>query len=124
MLRPGRLDRLIDIDLPTYDERIDMLNVHIRNLKLNFFDKDREEFLSQISHLTPGFSGADLANICNEAALMAAREGKENIDKKNFYAALERVIAGAEKKNSIITVEDKKLIGNKNSLLLWYSKCA
>lgn len=123
LLRPGRLDRLIDIDLPTYDERIDMLNVHIRNLKINFTGKDREDFLSQISHLTPGFSGADLANICNEAALMAAREGKKDIDKHNFYAALERVIAGAEKKNSIITVEDKKLIAYREAgkvIVSWF----
>ncbi len=89
-----------------------MLNVHLKNLKLNFFEKDRDEFVSQLAHLTPGFSGADLANICNEAALMAARNGSTEINKKNFYSALERVIAGAEKKNSIITVEDKKLIGN------------
>jgi ATP-dependent Zn protease len=97
--------------LPTYSERIEMLNVHVRGLKINFVGKDRHEFLSQLSHLTPGFSGADLANICNEAALMAARDGKLLIEKSHFYAALERVIAGAEKKNSIITVEDKKLIG-------------
>ena len=84
----------------------------MKNLKLNFFEKDRDEFVSQLAHLTPGFSGADLANICNEAALMAARIGSTEINKKNFYSALERVIAGAEKKNSIITVEDKKLIGN------------
>lgn len=105
---------MIDIDLPTYSERIEMLNVHLRGLNVNFSGKDREEFLSQLAHLTPGFSGADLANICNESALMAARDGKLDIDKSNFYAALERVIAGAEKKNSIITVEDKKLIGEWN----------
>ena len=81
-------------------------------MKLNFFEKDRDEFVSQLAHLTPGFSGADLANICNEAALMAARLGDTEINKKHFYSALERVIAGAEKKNSIISVEDKKLIGN------------
>lgn len=123
LLRPGRLDRMIDIDLPTYIERIEMLNVHLRGLKINFFGKDRDDFLSQLSHLTPGFSGADLANICNEAALMAARDGHEEINKKQFYAALERVIAGAEKKNSIISVEDKKLIAYREAgkvLVSWY----
>ena len=73
-------------------------------------DKDKVDFVSQLSHLTPGFSGADLANICNEAALMAARDDKPDIDKKNFYAALERVVAGAEKKSSTISVEDRKII--------------
>lgn len=79
-------------------------------MKLNFSDQIKDDFISQISHLTPGFSGADLANISNEAALMAARDGQNQVEKKNFYSALERVIAGAEKKNSIISVEDKKLI--------------
>jgi ATP-dependent Zn protease len=66
LLRPGRLDRHISIDLPTYDERIEILNVHMRKLKLSFSGKEKETFVSELSHLTPRFSGADLANICNE----------------------------------------------------------
>ncbi len=66
LLRPGRFDRHISIDLPTYDERIEILNVHMRNLALGFSGKEKTEFVQQLSHLTPRFSGADLANICNE----------------------------------------------------------
>ena len=69
LLRPGRLDRHITIDLPTHIERCEILDVHMRNLKLNFIGKEKEDFIAQIAHLTPRFSGADLANIANEAAL-------------------------------------------------------
>ena len=65
-------------------ERIEILNVHMQNLKLNFMGKEKDDFVSQISHLTPRFSGADLANICNEAALLAARDGQPFVTKKNF----------------------------------------
>lgn len=97
LLRPGRLDRHITIDLPTYDERIEILNVHMRNLKLEFKGKEKDDFISQLSHLTPRFSGADLANVCNEAALLAARDGQQSITKRNFEAALERVLGNLER---------------------------
>ena len=92
LMRPGRLDRHILIDLPTYDERIEILNVHIRDLKLGFRGNEKTEFLSRLSHLTPRFSGADLANICNEAALLAARDNQSEITTKNFEYALDRVM--------------------------------
>lgn len=82
----------------------------MRNLKINFTGKEKDEFISQISHLTPRFSGADLANICNESALLAARDDQKYVTKKNFYHALEKVIGGAEKKNSTISVEDRRLV--------------
>lgn len=110
LLRPGRLDRHITIELPTFEERIEILDVHMRNLKLDFSGKEKEEFTAQISHLTPRFSGADLANICNEAALLAARDDQKSITKKNFYFALEKVLGGAEKKNTTISVEDRRMI--------------
>lgn len=92
LMRPGRLDRHILIDLPTYDERIEILNVHMRGLKLGFGGTARDEFLSRLSHLTPRFSGADLANVCNEAALMAARDSQTEITIKHFEVALERIL--------------------------------
>lgn len=107
-MRPGRFDRHITIDLPTYEERKEILNVYLSKLKLA---KDlNEHFVSDLAHLTPRMSGADLANICNEAALFAAREAKSEIDRKCFDAALERVISGAEKKNSSIMKDEQKLI--------------
>jgi spastic paraplegia 7 len=110
LLRPGRFDRHITIDVPTYLERIEILNVHMRGLKLNMNEKEKQEFIGELAHLTPRFSGADLANLCNEAALQAVRHNKDSIDKKCFYAALERIIAGAEKRNQTMTIQDKRLI--------------
>ena len=92
LMRPGRLDRHILIDLPTYDERIEILNVHIKDLKLGFSGKTRDDFLSRLSHLTPRFSGADLANVCNESALLAARDSNTEISVRHFELALERVL--------------------------------
>jgi spastic paraplegia protein 7 len=101
---------ILAIDLPTYLERIEILNVHMRNLKLLFDQQQKDELISQLAHLTPRFSGADLANVCNESALLAARDGQNSIEKKNFYSALERVLAGAEKRSTTISVEDRKLL--------------
>ena len=109
LLRPGRLDRHITIDLPTFLERKEILAVHLRDLVCDF-DKKNDEFISQLCHLTPRFSGADLANICNEAALRAAREAHKSVTRKDFIAALERVLAGPEKRTSTVSIEDRKLI--------------
>lgn len=107
-MRPGRFDRHIAIDLPTYEERKEILNVYLSKLKLA---KDLDErFVSELAHLTPRMSGADLANICNEAALHAARDAKTEIDRRCFDSALERVISGAEKKNSSIMKDEQQLI--------------
>ena len=105
LMRAGRFDRQIYVELPDLIGRKEIFEVHMRNLKLGN-DVDREFLAKQ----TPGFSGADIANVCNEAALMAARKGKESIDKQDFLDAIDRIIGGLEKKNKIITAEEKKVI--------------
>lgn len=105
LMRAGRFDRQIYVDMPDLNERKDIFKVHLKPLKLdNTVDVD---FLAK---QTPGFSGADIANICNEAALIAARHGKEAIGKQDFLDAVDRIIGGLEKKNKIITKQEKKVI--------------
>ncbi|MEY3236751.1 MAG: hypothetical protein RI883_852 [Bacteroidota bacterium] len=105
LLRPGRFDRHIHLDLPNKHERLAIFNVHMKPLLI---DKsvDREILASQ----TPGFSGADIANICNEAALIAARKKKAKIESQDFYDAIDRVISGLEKKSKIISLSERKII--------------
>ena len=105
LLRAGRFDRQIYVELPDIVGRKELFEVHMRGLKLGN-DVDKVFLAKQ----TPGFSGADIANVCNEAALMAARKGKEEIDKQDFLDAVDRIIGGLEKKNKIITAEEKKVI--------------
>ncbi len=105
LLRAGRFDRQIYIELPDLNGRKEIFEVHMRNLKLS--DDVNKDFLAK---QTPGFSGADIANVCNEAALMAARKDKEQIEKQDFLDAIDRIIGGLEKKNAIITPEEKKVI--------------
>ena len=105
LLRPGRFDRQIFVDMPDLNEREEILKVHLKPLKLD--TTVNVEFLAK---QTPGFSGADLANICNEAALIAARKKKKQVDKQDFLDAVDRVIGGLEKKNKIITVDEKRAI--------------
>ena len=105
LLRAGRFDRQIYVELPDIVGRKEIFEVHMRGLKLGD-DVDREFLAKQ----TPGFSGADIANVCNEAALMAARKNKELIDKQDFLDANDRIIGGLEKKNKIITADEKKVI--------------
>ncbi len=105
LLRAGRFDRQIYVELPDIVGRKEIFEVHMRGLKLGP-DVDKDFLAKQ----TPGFSGADIANVCNEAALMAARKGKEEIDKQDFLDAVDRIIGGLEKKNKIITPEEKKVI--------------
>ncbi|MBO6025134.1 MAG: ATP-dependent zinc metalloprotease FtsH [Bacteroidales bacterium] len=105
LLRAGRFDRQIYVELPDIVGRREIFEVHMRGLKLA--DDVDKEFLAK---QTPGFSGADIANVCNEAALMAARKGKEMIDKQDFLDAVDRIIGGLEKKNKIITADEKKVI--------------
>lgn len=105
LMRAGRFDRQIYVELPDLIGRKEIFEVHMRNLKLGP-DVDREFLAKQ----TPGFSGADIANVCNEAALMAARKGKEAIDKQDFMDAIDRIIGGLEKKNKIITADEKRVI--------------
>jgi ATP-dependent metalloprotease FtsH len=105
LLRPGRFDRQIYVDMPDINERKEIFDVHLKPLKL---DKDLD--IDFLSRQTPGFSGADIANLCNEAALIAARKKKSFIEKQDFLDAVDRIIGGLEKKNKIITPQEKKTI--------------
>ncbi|MBO6080956.1 MAG: ATP-dependent zinc metalloprotease FtsH [Bacteroidales bacterium] len=105
LLRAGRFDRQIQVELPNLNERRGIFGVHVRNLKLGP-DVDLEFFAKQ----TPGFSGADIANVCNEAALIAARNNKQFIEKEDFLSAVDRIIGGLERRGSVISPEEKKKI--------------
>ena len=105
LMRAGRFDRQIYVDLPDIKERKEIFEVHIKPLKLS--DDVKIEFLAQ---QTPGFSGADIANMCNEAALIAARGNKKAIHHQDFLDAVDRIVGGLEKKNKVITPKEKKTI--------------
>ena len=105
LMRAGRFDRQIYVDLPDIKERKEIFEVHIKPLKLS--DDVNIEFLAQ---QTPGFSGADIANMCNEAALIAARGDKKSIHHQDFLDAVDRIVGGLEKKNKVITPKEKKTI--------------
>lgn len=105
LLRAGRFDRQIYVDLPDVREREEIFQVHLRPLKVS-----ETLDISFLSKQTPGFSGADIANVCNEAALIAARKGKNAVDKQDFLDAVDRIVGGLEKKNKIITPEEKRAI--------------
>ena len=105
LMRAGRFDRQIHVDLPDLKERMEIIQVHTRNLKL------AEDFdLEFLAKHTPGFSGADIANVCNEAALTAARHDRKAIGKQDFLEAVDRIVGGLEKKSKIITPEEKRSI--------------
>jgi len=105
LLRAGRFDRQIYVDMPDINERKEIFQVHLKPLKL---EKDID--IDFLARQTPGFSGADIANLCNEAALTAARKDKKKVGKQDFLDAVDRIVGGLEKKNKIITVEEKKTI--------------
>jgi len=105
LLRPGRFDRQILVDRPDLSGRVQIFNVHARGLVLSD-DVDLQKLAAE----TPGFAGAEIANLCNEAALLASRKGKEKISMSDFQDAIERVIAGLEKKNKIINPHERKII--------------
>ena len=105
LLRPGRFDRQISIDVPDVKGRARIFEVHLKPIK-----KSKDLNISRLAVQTPGFAGADIANICNEAALIAARKGKEEVEMSDFNDAIDRVIGGLEKKNKIISPEEKKVI--------------
>ena len=107
LMRAGRFDRQIHVELPDLKEREEIFQVHLRGLKL------AEDFdLEFLAKHTPGFSGADIANVCNEAALTAARHGKKAIEKQDFLDAVDRIIGGLERKSKIITPQEKKSIAH------------
>ena len=105
LLRPGRFDRQISIDKPDLKGREAIFKVHLKPIKIS-----QKLDIHKLAEQTPGFAGADIANICNEAALIAARKGKEAVDMEDFQDAVDRVIGGLEKKNKIISPEEKKII--------------
>lgn len=118
LLRPGRFDRHIYLELPNLNERKAIFKVHLRPLKLAG-NIEIETLAAQ----TPGFSGADIANICNEAALIAARRKKEAVEMTDFYDAIDRIIAGLEKKSKIISPMEKKIIAHHeagHATVSWY----
>jgi cell division protease FtsH len=102
LLRPGRFDRQIYVDLPELTDRIEIFNVHLRNIKV-----DSNLDVEQLARQTQGFSGADIANVCNEAALIAARNNKQDVKREDFMAAIDRIVGGLEKRSRIITDEEK-----------------
>lgn len=105
LMRAGRFDRQIYVDMPDLNERTAIFGVHLKPLKLS-----TEIDVDFLAKQTPGFSGADIANLCNEAALIAARHNKTQVEKQDFLDAVDRIIGGLEKKNKIITPEEKKTI--------------
>lgn len=107
LLRPGRFDRHILIDYPILEERREIFEHHLKSIKL---DASPENYASRLAQLTPRMSGADIANICNEAALHAAREGKKIVGGDNLEYAIERVVGGTEKRSSSISAKEKRII--------------
>ncbi|MGY8989563.1 MAG: AAA family ATPase, partial [Flavobacteriales bacterium] len=105
LIRPGRFDRQIYVDLPDLVERKEIFEVHLKPLKLS-----KNIDVNFLARQTPGFSGADIANVCNESALIAARKNKNKVEKQDFLDAMDRIIGGMEKKSKIISPIEKKTI--------------
>lgn len=102
LLRPGRFDRQIYVDLPELSDRVEIFNVHLRNIKV-----DANLDVEALARQTQGFSGAEIANVCNEAALIAARNNKQSVDFSDFMAAIDRIVGGLEKRSRVITNDEK-----------------
>lgn len=111
LMRPGRFDRHIAIDRPDISGRVEIFKVHLKPIKLSP-EVDRPKLAEKLSTLTPGFSGADVANVCNEAALIAARKGSEGVTEHHFELAIERVIAGLERKSRVLSPEEKNIVAH------------
>ena len=105
LLRAGRFDRQIHVDLPDLNERKEVFKVHLKPIKI-----DSSLDIDLLARQTPGFSGADIANVCNEAALIAARHGKQSVGREDFIAAVDRIVGGLEKKTKVMTEEEKRTI--------------
>ena len=105
LMRAGRFDRQIYVDLPDLRERKEIFQVHLKPIK-----KTQNLDVNFLAKQTPGFSGADIANVCNEAALIAARKNRKNVGKQDFLDAVDRIVGGLEKKNKIISQDEKKTI--------------
>lgn len=107
LLRPGRFDRHILIDYPTLDERIEIFDYHLKRISL---DKDPKVYSRRLAQLTPGFSGADIANVVNEAALHAARDLKRKVSQSDLEYAVERVVGGTEKRSTVMSLDEKRVV--------------
>lgn len=105
LLRAGRFDRQINVDLPDLNERKEIFEVHLRPVKI-----DKTVDVDMLARQTPGFSGADIANVCNEAALIAARHDKSYVGKQDFLDAVDRIIGGLEKKTKVMTEGERRTI--------------
>lgn len=105
LLRPGRFDRRVVLDLPDINDREDILHIHARNKAM-----EKDVNLRTVAERTPGFSGADLSNLVNEAAILAARRGRKSITQEDLVASIEKVMLGPERKSHILTVEEKKIV--------------
>lgn len=120
LLRPGRFDRHIYLELPTQEERKEIFGVHLRPLKLS-----KKLDVDLLAKLSPGFSGADIANICNEAALIAARKKKKEVAQSDFMEARDRIIGGIERKSKIISPKEKEIVAHHeagHAVVSWYLK--
>lgn len=132
LMRPGRFDRHVSIDRPDIEGRKAIYKVHLQKLKLKINSdavvaEKNDELSGRLAALTPGFSGADIANACNEAALIAARHGDEYVELKHFEQAIERVIAGLEKKSRVLSPDEKKVVAYHeagHAICGWYLRWA
>lgn len=107
LLRPGRFDRHIEIDLPSLEERIEIFEKHLSGVTL---EKSPSEYSRRLALISPGFSGADIANVCNEAALHAARFSKECVTSKDLEYAVERSVGGTEKRTNALNEEERRTV--------------
>ncbi|GIL73714.1 hypothetical protein Vretimale_5398 [Volvox reticuliferus] len=124
LLRPGRFDRMITVDTPDIKGREQIFRVHLGKLKLA---READFYAERLAALTPGMSGADIANVCNEAALHAARKDKDSVDMPDFEAAIDRVIGGLEKKNKVISTEERRTVAYHESghaVVSWFLEYA
>ena len=123
LTRPGRFDRTVDITLPDLPARTDIFKVHLKPIKLHK-EKTIEDYAKRLATLTPGFSGAEISNVCNEAAIIAARKNHNVVQAIDFEMATERVIAGLEKKR-IMNEEERKVVAYHESghaIVSWFLK--
>ena len=121
LTRPGRFDRQIEVSLPDIEGRFCIFLVHLTPLKLNP-EKTKDEYAKRLATLTPGFSGADIANLCNESAILASRQNKKHVDSIDFEMAAERIIAGLEKKKFISDEERKTIATHEagHAVISWF----
>ncbi len=123
LTRPGRFDRTIEVNLPDIGGRRDIFLVHLKPLKLDP-SKTTDEYAKRLATLTPGFSGAEISNLCNEAAILAARKGKKFVETIDFEMASERIMAGLEKKK-FLTEKERKVVAiheSGHAVVSWFLK--